>query len=80
MGEKVYSLELKVADKILEDLKEEVIDILWYGENNAAFDERWLLPFAQEEASYDILKLNLSDDKKRDYLIKIENIMGPYGE
>ena len=80
MGEKINSLERKIADKILEDLKEEVMNILWDGESDEAFDDRILLPYISEEAEYDILKLNLSDDYKREYILKIERIMGEYGE
>ncbi len=74
------SLELKLAEKILEDLKDEIMIILWDGESNLAFDEHYLLPFIQEEAEYKILGLNISDLSKRKYLMDIGNIVGDYGE
>ena len=80
MGEKSNSLEEKVADKILEDLKEHILDALWNFNPNELFNDKCLLPYLVEEAEYGIMKLNISDDKKRDYLIKIENIIGDYGE
>lgn len=74
------SLELKLADKILEDLKDEIMSILWDGESNLAFDEHYLLPFFQEEAEYKILGLNISEKQKNFYLEKVDRIMGEYSE
>ncbi len=76
----INALEKKTGGKILEDLKSGIIEILWPGKSNFAFDERWLLPFVQEEAEYNIKKLKTSNELKNYYLNKIENIMGEYGE
>jgi len=74
------SLEIKIADKIIEEFKDEIMNILWDGKTNLAFDEHYLLPFIQEELEYKILKLNIPQEYKKQYLIQVGNIIGEYGE
>jgi hypothetical protein len=74
------SLDLKVADKILEDLKSEVVEVLWNSNVGDFYCEKFLFPFFQEEAEYSIKKLNLSEKQEYFYLERVDRIMGEYSE
>lgn len=70
----------KQAWDILENLKTQVIEILWNDDLQCYNNDHQLIPWIQEEAEYAIKRLNLSAERESYFIRKIELIIGEYME
>ncbi|MFP4041571.1 MAG: hypothetical protein ACOCZ4_02350 [Bacteroidota bacterium] len=70
----------KQAGEILENLKSRIIKVLWDDDKYKYNTEHFILPWIQEEAEYDIKRLQLAKEDEKYYLYQIEKIMGEYLE
>ena len=65
---------------ILDELKANLMDIVWTDDQFNYNNEHFLIPLIQEDAEYRIEKLHLPEEEKRYFLNKIEQIVGEYME
>ena len=72
--------KIKEANRILENLKTQMMEILWEIRQNHYNNSRMMIPWIQEEAEYAIKKLKIPGEDENYYLIMIERIVGEYTE
>ncbi len=72
--------KIQLAEKILEDTKEELLGILSAHATDDFGSPRAFLVFFEEEAKYRIRALGLPEKQLKHYLAKICEIFGPYSE
>jgi len=70
----------KEAWNILEELKSNIMEILWTDDQFNYNNEHFMIPLIQEDAEYRIKKLYLSKDDEFYFMTKIEQIVGEYME
>jgi hypothetical protein len=68
------------AWNILDELKSNIMDILWTDDQFNYNNEHFMIPLIQEDAEYRIKKLNLLKDDEFYFMTKIEQIVGEYME
>jgi hypothetical protein len=68
------------AWEILDELKANLMEILWTDDQFNYNNEHFMIPLIQEDAEYRIKNLNLPEDKEFYFLNKIEQIVGEYME
>lgn len=68
------------VEYVLSLLKQELLEIMWTDCTDEFNNQRILLPWLQEDATYSIKRLQLSQQKETLYLTKIERIMSEYFE
>lgn len=75
-----YQIRIKQAKGVVENLKENVMEIFWDEDPFEYCSSRALLPLIQEEAEYSIKKLKLDIEDQEYYIQKIEMVLGEYCE
>ena len=68
------------AEKILSNLKETLLQILWDENGFDYCGARFLMPWLQEEAEYEIKNLKFKSPEEKIYIRKIDRIIGEYAE
>lgn len=75
-----YNSKISSAQKVVEGLKENVMEIFWEEDPNEFCSSRSLLPLIQEEAEYSIVHLHLKDQDQTYFLQEITQVLGVFGE
>ena len=70
---------LAKAEKIISDLKKDLLDILYEADYSYG-SMRDFLYFIEEDTIYDLKKLNLNVDIENYYIRKVIDLFGPYSE
>jgi len=71
---------LDQANKILENLKEELLQQLMECNHNPCCNPSLAFPWLEEDTEYQIKMLKLNKNDERRYIIKVHRIMGQYSE
>jgi len=75
-----YQKKLNEANRVVEDLKDSLMVIIWEEDPFEFCSSRSLLPLIQEEAEYSIRKLQLKEKDQQYFLQKLEQVFGEYCE
>lgn len=75
-----YNTKITSAQKVVESLKENVMEIFWEEDPFEFCSSRSILPLIQEEAEYSIKELHLKEPDQERYLQKVEQVLGEYCE
>lgn len=73
-----YSEKISSAETLVQTLKDEISHIVWESSLHDYTNLRSLIPAFGEQTKYAIMKLKLSADDEKKYLILIDNSMGVY--
>ena len=80
MGTPGYNSKISSAQMVIENLKEDLMEIFWEEDPFEYCSSRSLLSLIQEEAEYSIKELHLKEKDQNFYLQKIGLVLGEYFE
>ncbi|MFO7830162.1 MAG: hypothetical protein R6V23_16185 [Bacteroidales bacterium] len=75
-----YKSRIYTAKMVVDQLKENILEIFWNEDPFEYCSSRSMLPWIQEEAEYSIKKLHLKKRDQQYYLEKINLMLGEYCE
>ncbi len=75
-----YTTKISEANKILKNLKRELLHILTESDSAQYCHPKLILPWLEEESEYAIKRLKLTDTDETRYLMKVTRIFGVYSE
>ena len=75
-----YQEKLDKANKLLEDIKTEILQEITIFESFQYCSNRLALPWLEEECVYEIKKLQLNKKDEEKYIMAIHRIFGVYSE
>ncbi|MFP4023838.1 MAG: hypothetical protein ACLFVR_04860 [Thiohalospira sp.] len=75
-----YKSKIVTAQMVVNQLKENILEIFWNEDPFEYCSSRSMLPWIQEEAEYSIKRLHLKKRDQNYYLEKISNMLGEYCE
>lgn len=77
---RAYHSKISSAQMVVENLKENVMEIFWEEDPFEFCSSRAILPLIQEDAEYSIKDLHLKEKDQIFYLQKIGRLLGEYCE
>lgn len=75
-----YHSKITSAQSVVENLKDNVLEIFWEEDPFDYCSSRSILPLIQEEAEYSIKELHLKERDQSFYLQKLGQALGEYCE
>ncbi len=75
-----YKSKINTAKTVIDQLKDNILEIFWNEDPFEYCSSRSMLPWIQEEAEYSIKRLHLKKKDQNYYLQKVNNMMGEYCE
>ena len=75
-----YKSKINTAKTVIDQLKDNILEIFWNADPFEYCSSRSMLPWIQEEAEYSIKRLHLKKKDQNYYLQKVNNMMGEYCE
>lgn len=80
MNTTIYQKKLNEANRVVEDLKDSLMVIIWEEDPFEFCSSRSLLPLIQEESVYMIKEIGLSEQDHERFIKKIEQVLGEFCE
>lgn len=75
-----YQVKLDRANKLLEDIKTEILQEITILESFQYCNNRVAMPWLEEECIYEIKKLQLKEKDETKYIAAVHRIFGVYSE
>lgn len=75
-----YEEKIKQADIILNELKQQLLEIIIETGPHEYCSNKFMLPWLEEDTEYAIKKLKLNPKDQKGYIRKIHNTFGVYSE
>jgi hypothetical protein len=75
-----YKDKIRRSEQIIENLKDEMMYILWDTSPDDYGSFRNLFPWIEEETEYLILDLQLTKEDEKFFLERVHQVMGEYSE
>lgn len=75
-----YDEKLRKAEKIIEEIKAELLHIITDTEIHEYCSNRMIIPWIEEESEYAIKRLKLKEEDEKKLIIRLRNTVGVYSE
>lgn len=72
--------KIQKAEKLLEELTDEVIHILMETDTTCYNSPKCMIPWLEEDAEHHIMSLCMDPETEARYLQKVNNLLGRYSE